>query len=81
MLVVNCAETDMLSEILRREITASKSSDTIGQVKQKIQDKDGIPAESQRLIFDAKQLEDDHTLSDYNIHNETMIHLVLRLRG
>ncbi|CAG8743308.1 16398_t:CDS:1, partial [Cetraspora pellucida] len=57
-----------------------ESSDTIGQVKQKIQNKEGYSAERQLLIFDSKLLEDDCTLSNYSIHNETMIHLALRLR-
>lgn len=56
-------------------------NDTIQSLKQKIESKENIPVQEQRLIYSGKQLNDTFTLSDYNVQDQSTLHLMLRLKG
>jgi large subunit ribosomal protein L40e len=61
-------------------VDCEPSSDTVEDVKRKIQDTGGMPSHQQRLIFAGMDLEDDRTLAHYNIRSQSTLHLVVRLR-
>eukprot|EP00593_Proboscia_inermis_P003010 CAMPEP_0171296922 /NCGR_PEP_ID=MMETSP0816-20121228/5644_1 /TAXON_ID=420281 /ORGANISM="Proboscia inermis, Strain CCAP1064/1" /LENGTH=140 /DNA_ID=CAMNT_0011770763 /DNA_START=46 /DNA_END=468 /DNA_ORIENTATION=+ len=58
-----------------------EEGESIEDVKAKISEKEGIPPEQQRLIFGGQQLQDSKTIDDYDIGDDSTLHLVLRLRG
>ncbi|ORZ33949.1 ubiquitin-related domain-containing protein [Catenaria anguillulae PL171] len=55
--------------------------DKITRVKEKVEEKEGIPPPQQRLIFGGKQMADEKTLADFNVAAGSVLHLVLALRG
>jgi len=57
------------------------ADDTIDAVKRKIQAKENLPAVDQRLVYAGKSLDDQRTLSDYNVQDSATMHLLLRLKG
>ncbi|KAI9203823.1 ubiquitin [Polychytrium aggregatum] len=56
-------------------------SDTIGRIKERVEEKEGIPPAQQRLIFGGKQMADDRSVVSYNVEAGSVLHLVLALRG
>eukprot|EP00051_Salpingoeca_urceolata_P011910 m.148149 g.148149 ORF g.148149 m.148149 type:complete len:80 (+) comp17307_c0_seq3:451-690(+) len=55
--------------------------DSVRRIKERVEEKQGIPPEQQRLIFGGKQMNDDSTAADYKVQGGSVIHLVLALRG
>merc|ERR1739845_86337 len=56
-------------------------TDTVERIKERVEEKEGIPPVQQRLIFAGKQMNDEKTAKDYNIEGGSVLHLVLALRG
>ena len=56
-------------------------NDKVERIKEKVEEKEGIPPPQQRLIFGGKQMNDEKTASDYKIVGGSVLHLVLALRG
>mmetsp|Transcript_7845 Transcript_7845/g.9339 ORF Transcript_7845/g.9339 Transcript_7845/m.9339 type:complete len:88 (+) Transcript_7845:263-526(+) len=59
----------------------AEEEDTIEDIKNKIMEKEGVPIDQQRLIFGGKQLDSEKTLADYDVQEDSTLHMVLRLRG
>ncbi|KAM9958318.1 hypothetical protein ACTFIW_001180 [Dictyostelium discoideum] len=51
-------------------------SDTVGNIKSRIQEKEGIPIDQQTLVYSGEKLEDGHTLYHYNIGINSLLHLI-----
>ena len=66
---------------IKTAVLEVEPSDSVLSVKQKLEDVEGVPVNQQRLIFADKQLDDEKTLSDYNIQKDAEIKLVLKMRG
>ncbi|CAF0781781.1 unnamed protein product [Brachionus calyciflorus] len=74
--------TVFLKTLTGRTVEIFTSNDeTIEELKEKVEEKEGIPPDLQRLIFAGRKLEDSNTLDYYSIEKEATLHLVLRMRG
>jgi len=81
VLTVACAQVKVKT-LTGKEIEIDiETDDTIARIKERVEEKEGIPPPQQRLIFGGKQMTDDKKASEYNIEGGSVLHLVLALRG
>ena len=82
VLRLRCGTTIKVKTLTGKEIEIDiDPTDTVDRIKERVEEKEGIPPVQQRLIFAGKQLADDKTAKDYNIKGGDVLHLVLALRG
>lgn len=85
--VVVAPSSKIIMQIFAKSVTGKtitlevEPCETVDSVKDKIFDKESIPSDAQRLVFEGRQLHDDLTLADCNIMKESTLHVLLRLRG
>lgn len=79
-IIYDCRINNQKLEILQIEIDI-EPTDKVERIKERVEEKEGIPPQQQRLIFSGKQMNDEKTAQDYKVQGGSVLHLVLALRG